>query len=180
MMDAFEMIVAAILERQGFWVRTSVKVELSDKEKRRIGRATNPRWELDVVAYKPTENVLWIVECKSFLDSRGVRAAAFREGSKTSRFKLFNEPETRKTVFGALTRQWTEEKLLLPNPDIKLCLAAGKLAGDAQELRQTFESNHWKLIEPECISRQLREMSNARYENSVIMMTAKLLKDDHP
>ena len=64
--------------------------------------------------------------------------------------------------------------------DTTLCLAAGKLAGDAEELRQIFKSNDWKLIEPAWISGQLRDMSNARYENSVIMMTAKLLKGDQP
>lgn len=179
-MDAFETIIAAILEYQAFWMRTSVKVELSEKEKQTIGRATSPRWELDVVAYNPLKNVLWIVECKSFLDSHGVRAAAFREGSRTSRFKLFNEPKTRETVFEALKRQWTAEKLILPKPDVTLCLAAGKIAGDAEELRQVFQSNNWKLIEPDWISQQLKEMSHRRYQNSVIMMTAKLLRDDQP
>ena len=80
-MDSFESVIASLLERDGFWVRSSVKVELSKAEKRFIGRASSPRWELDLVAFKGKTNELWIVECKSFLDSRGVDIRAFQKGS---------------------------------------------------------------------------------------------------
>jgi hypothetical protein len=52
-MDSFEQVVAEILWREGYWVRTSVKVELTKEEKREIDLPSSPRWELDVVAYKP-------------------------------------------------------------------------------------------------------------------------------
>jgi hypothetical protein len=71
-MDAFEQVVSEILWRDGFWVRSSVKVELTPEDKKAIGRTTSPRWELDVVAYRPSDNVLRIVECKSYLDNPGV------------------------------------------------------------------------------------------------------------
>jgi hypothetical protein len=45
-MDAFEQVVSEILWMSGFWVRTSVKVELTKEEKRLIGRHSSPRWEL--------------------------------------------------------------------------------------------------------------------------------------
>jgi hypothetical protein len=38
-MDAFEQLVSEILWMQRYWVRTSVKVELTKEEKREIGRA---------------------------------------------------------------------------------------------------------------------------------------------
>lgn len=38
-MDAFERIVASVLDRQGFWTRTEVKVDLTKQEKRDIARA---------------------------------------------------------------------------------------------------------------------------------------------
>ena len=87
-MDAFEQAVSEILWMSGFWVRTSVKVELTKEEKRLIGRHSSPRGELDIVGYSGRENILRVVECKSFLDSVGVRACAF-DG---------NEPEEAKTV----------------------------------------------------------------------------------
>ena len=38
-MDAFEQVVGEILWREGYWVRTSVKVELTKDDKRAIGLA---------------------------------------------------------------------------------------------------------------------------------------------
>lgn len=89
-MNAFEQVISEILWHKGYWVRTSVKVELTKEEKRTIGRHSTPRWEIDVVAYSARENILRLVECKSYLDSPGVKAACFDgtdiKGGK--RFKL--------------------------------------------------------------------------------------------
>ena len=35
-MDSFEAVVAAILQRQGYWTQTSVKVDLTKEEKRSL------------------------------------------------------------------------------------------------------------------------------------------------
>ena len=88
--DAFEQLVAEILWMEGYWVRTSVKVELTKEEKRLIGLPSAPRWEVDVVAYNARDNFLRVVECKSYFDSVGVRASAF-DGSNAdhaTRYKL--------------------------------------------------------------------------------------------
>lgn len=70
-MDAFEQVVAEILWTQGYWVRTSVKVNLTKAEKMHIDRSTSPRWELDVVAYSAQTNVINVVECKSYFKLAG-------------------------------------------------------------------------------------------------------------
>ncbi|TWT89758.1 hypothetical protein Mal64_01370 [Pseudobythopirellula maris] len=84
-MDAFESLIATILMRDGFWVQTSLNVKLTKSEKVEIGRHSSPRWELDVVAYRPGDNVLRVVECKSYLDSSGVRLTAFDPTSSYAR-----------------------------------------------------------------------------------------------
>ena len=76
-MDAFEQVVAEILWREGYWVRTSAKVELTKEEKREIELPSSPRWELDVVAYSAKDNHLKVIECKSHLDSPGIRISGF-------------------------------------------------------------------------------------------------------
>jgi len=105
--DAFEAVVAMVLEGQGYWVRTSYKVALTKPEKVEIGRPSSPRWELDVVAYKPAENRLLVVECKSYLDSSGVSYRGFRtdEQEGTGRYKLFNESKTWEVVSRRLFQQ---------------------------------------------------------------------------
>lgn len=37
-MEASEQVVASLLKRDGFWVRSWVKVDLTKEEKRKIGR----------------------------------------------------------------------------------------------------------------------------------------------
>jgi hypothetical protein len=173
-MDAFESIVATILEAEGFWVRRSIRVQLEKKDKRAKGA---PRTELDIVAYCPARNELWVVECKSWLDSRGVKAAALLEkdhpGAK--RFKLFHDEKYCDAVKAALVGQL---RLSGNNPKVRLCLVAGKIAGgDEQKLRVRFEKQDWILRDRKCVQKGVKELATKGYENDVATMTAKILRD---
>jgi hypothetical protein len=173
-MDAFEHVIATILEREGFWVRTTFKVELSKAEKVEIGRPSSPRWELDVVGYRPGDNLLRVVECKSYLDSRGVTRHGFQP--EKSKLKLFNEPKTREVVFRRLVAQLLEAQSIQASPKIQLCLAAGKVvASDADWLAGHFEANGWLLLGPAWIRERLHEIAADGYDNAVAAVTAKLL-----
>lgn len=84
-MDSFEQVVSEILWQEGYWVRTSDKVELTKEEKREINLPSSPRWEIDVVAYKAQNNALLAVECKSYLDNPGVRFNGFDGSNEKER-----------------------------------------------------------------------------------------------
>ena len=180
-MDAFEDIVRLLLERQGYWVRTSFKVELTKAEKRRIGKFSSPRWEIDLVAYNPKTEEILAVECKSFLDSPGVRADALvgndPEGAK--RYKLFNEKRLRDVVFKRLVRQLAEKGACRPSAKVRLCLAAGKIAGkqDHAKLKKHFAKKKWLLLDLEWLQNRLKEAARSPYENNVAVVVAKLLRD---
>lgn len=176
-MDAFETVVASILQRQGYWTLTSVKVELTKKEKRQIGRHSTPQWELDVVAYRGSENEILVVECKSFLDSPGVQRKAFDGSNKKAekRYKLFRDNTLRKVVFQRLKRQLISAGFCAPNPTMRLCLAAGKVRGDEQWLETHFKKKGWLLFGPETIRSELRKLRDAGYENNVAAVVAKML-----
>lgn len=178
-MDAFETVVAMVLEGQGYWVRTSYKVALAKPEKVEIERPSSPRWELDVVAYKPAENRLVVVECKSYLDFRGVSYGGFRtdEQEGTGRYKLFNEPETWSVVSRRLVVQLTEKGLCLPDPSLQLCLAAGNVRNehDRQKLIALFKQRGWQFWDEYWLNRQLTELAESSYENEVAAVVAKLL-----
>ncbi len=176
-MDAFEQVVAAILDRKGFWVRTSVKVSLTPEEKREIGRPSAPRWELDVVAYSGSRNELLVVECKSYLDSYGVRASSF-EGPKAeeeTRYKLFSDEVLRRVVLSRLESQLVEQGFCPPGTKASLCLAAGKIYGDPAPLRAVFEKNGWRLFEADWLREGLVSLADESYDNSVAAVVAKLL-----
>lgn len=178
-MDAFENIVAGLLEQEGYWVRTSFKVNLTKAEKRRIGRASSPRWEIDLVAYKPKTNVVLAVECKSFLDSPGVHCDALtgKETQGAKRYKLFNEPKLRKVVFRRLVKQLAEKGACRPSAKVRLCLAAGKIASkqDHANLERHFARKGWSLFDCNWLRKGFTDAAASKYEDNIAVVVAKLL-----
>jgi hypothetical protein len=176
-MDAFESVIAAILQRKGYWTLTSVKVDLTKEEKRAIGRPSSPRWELDIVAYRPRDNELRVVECKSYLDSPGVDPLVFtgKRPAGEGRYKLFCDETLRTVVLSALEKQLVKAGSCLSNPKVVLALAAGRIAGDEKKLDSTFKQRGWELMGPAEIRGELEALRDSGYENSVAAVVAKLL-----
>jgi len=177
--DAFEQLVSEILWMEGYWVRTSVKVELTKEEKKTIGRPSSPRWELDIVAYCGRDNALRVVECKSYLDSRGVALRAFdgNDAQFAKRFKLFGSWRLRNVVFRRLRKQFVASGSCRAYPEVKLCLACGRIASNADRegLHKHFAKKGWELWDESWLRERLRVMSQRGYENQVSAVVAKLL-----
>jgi hypothetical protein len=179
-MDSFEDVVATVLDRAGYWVRKSVKVQLTREEKRAIDRPSSPRWEIDLVAYRGSSNELLVVECKSYLDSAGVRLASF-DGPKAAdetRYKLFSDERLRTVVLGRLACQLAEQGFCPDGVTARLCLAAGKIHGDPAPLRAYFQSKGWMLFDRAWLRAGLEALATESYENSVASIVAKLLLRD--
>jgi hypothetical protein len=178
-MDSFESVVATILERDGYWVKSTFKVELTKEEKREIGRPSSPRWELDLVAYKGSTNELLVVECKSYLDSPGVRCRAVdgSNHSEAKRYKLFNDDTLRRVVFSRLSKQLENSGACAQSPILMLALAAGKIAteDDRIKLQQYFDTKGWILFDSIWLKDRLKKISKDSYENAVASVVAKLL-----
>lgn len=178
-MDAFEQIVSEILWQEGYWVRTSVKIELTKEEKRTIGRQSCPRWELDIVAYCARDNVLQVVECKSYLDSNGVHASAF-DGSNPNqarRYKLFNDELLRHVVFERLRQQFTAIGACREAPTVRLALVCGKIRNerDRAYIKAHFSRHGWALWDETWLRERLERMASQGYENQIASVVAKLI-----
>ena len=175
-MDAFESLVAMLLEREGYWTTTRFKVDLTSAEKCRIGRPSSPRWEIDVVAYKGSTNELLAVECKSFLDSPGV---VFRHGAfePSSRYKLFTDATLRNVVLRRLARQLVRSGACIARPRVNLCLAIGNVArrSDRTGLNAHFERNGWRLLDEAWLCERLGAAADSAYQDDVAHVVAKLL-----
>jgi hypothetical protein len=106
-MDAFESLVAKLLQQRGYWTWQSYKVEITKEEKRSLGKPSMPRPEIDVLAYKPGENRLLWVECKSYLDSPGVSIEPFTEPDSkwADRYRVFTNDLYREIVSQRLIQQ---------------------------------------------------------------------------
>ena len=179
-MDAFESVVGEILWQDGYWVQSSVKVNLTKTEKVSIRRRTAPRWELDIVGYSGRRNELVVVEYKSYLDSVGVGIGAFdgTNARAAGRFKLFNDATLRNVVFNRLRLQLCEAGLVRGDPDLKLALVCGKIVRerDRVALGDHFKANGWVLWDDVWLREKLDRMSRGSYENSIAAVVAKLLQ----
>jgi hypothetical protein len=176
-MDSFEQVVASILERKGYWTRTALKVALEPEDKHAIDRPSSPRCELDVVGYSGRDNHLVILECKSFLDSPGVRSGTFAGNNPKDekRYKLFFEDTLRKVVLKRLVKQLVHHGFCAPRPRVTFGLAAGRIHGDAAWLQRYFKTKRWQLWTPDFIAKELRSFRHSKYENSVAWVVAKLI-----
>ena len=176
-MDAFESVIATLLEHKGYWTRTGFKVELTKDEKKQIGKPTCPRWEIDVIAYQGKTNTLLVYECKSYLDSSGVRLSSFDSSNDrhADGYKLFNDCVLKQVVFNRLSLQLVEAGLCASSPQMKLCLAAGKIYQDVKLIREHFNKNGWELWEPEDIRKDIEALVDSGYENTIIAIVAKML-----
>jgi hypothetical protein len=175
-MDAFESLIAMLLRHQGYWTMPSFKVELTKEEKRSVGLPSSPRWELDLIAYKGSTNEVLVVECKSYIDSRGVM---FRHGKfePEERYKLFTNGGLRSVVLNRLALQLQATGSCAPSPAIRLCLAAGNIAAnsDREGLARHFEANNWGLFDEAWVRRELRAAADKGYENDVAFVVSKLI-----
>lgn len=176
-MDAFEQLVSEMLWLEGCWVQQSVKVSLTKSEKLTLRKPSLPRFELDIVAYSGRDNLLRIVECKSYLDSRGVIAKELSDGNLKSRYKLFNDAQLRKIVLNRLRQQLVDTGACSSNVNVKLCLACGRIASERSrsELKALFKKNNWELWDETWLRAKLKKMSDGSYENSVSAVVSKLL-----
>ena len=178
-MNAFESLVAGLLEREGFWVRSSFKVELTKAEKREIGRHSSPRWELDLIAYRARDNELRIVECKSLLDSSGVHSRDFNTtgGYNAKRYKLFNSRKLLGVVARRLKIQLIRTGACRPKPSVRLCLAAGHVTSDKEleRMREFFSRKGWILLDPGWIKDRLTHMAGTGYDDNISAVVAKIL-----
>jgi hypothetical protein len=179
-MNAFEHIAARFFEARGYWTRVGVKIDVTKAEKCAVENSSMPRPEVDVVAFKPDPNELLIVECKSYLDSPGVRVESFigKKSVHQDRFKLFTRPKLRELITEKLLAQLRKEGLLLAkSPTVRYGVVAGKIKrGDESKLRALFTDNHWLLITPSDLAQGLREFAARGYEDDIITMVVKVLE----
>jgi Holliday junction resolvase len=168
-----------MLEEKGFWTQTSVKLKITPLIRKVTGR-TDPRPEIDIVAYKGGTNELLLVECKSFLDSGGVNISAFNGKNPKfgKKFKLFTNEKYFMVIKKALVEQFCDEKKISRNPKVQRLLAAGHIAKESkEELKKLFNRRKdWELWSDDKLRQGLTNLAKKGYDNSIATMVVKLLK----
>jgi hypothetical protein len=182
-LDYFETLVKTVLEREGYWMIQSFKVDLTKEEKRELGRPTTPRPEIDLLAFSPVKDQLMVIEVKSYLDSAGVNLEEFKRSYDlpTGRYKLFTCKKYRQIVFNRIKLQLIESGQILASTNLTLGIAAGKIRRNQQgEFREHMASNDWAFFCPDFINRKLNDFVGAGYENDPFYIAAKVLNSKVP
>ena len=177
-MDHFEHLCRLLLEREGYWVRSSFKVNLTKEEKRSTGKHSIPRPEIDLIAYKPCEEKILAIEVKSFFDSPGVHPAALAERHEITqgKYKLFTTKNYREIVFRRLQIDLIESGLTLKKLPVHLGLIAGNVQNKRElELQKLMDHNGWFYWSPEAIKKRVISFAQESYENEASIITAKIL-----
>ncbi len=175
-MHYFEELVRFLLERDGFWARTSHRVNLTKEEKRMIGRPSSPRPEIDVLAYHPRDNVLLVIEVKSYLDSPGVAHehidAEFVRGEG---YRLFKDEAYRRVLFRRLQSDLVDEGAINGTVSLLPGIVVGKVKGDEVPLEQFFAQRGWFFWGPSRLVEKLARTADMGYTDNPFVYAAKLL-----
>ena len=138
-----------------------------------------PRPEIDILAYKASDNLLVWVECKSYLDSGGVRIEYFTDPTNINwaRYKVFTWPKYKRIVSEELINQVIQSGLVRGRPTLKYCLVAGHIAReyDRSELHDYFHKQGWILYDENWIKQGLDKLAKIGYEDNVSVIVAKLI-----
>lgn len=177
-MDHFERIIATLLEAEGYWVRSSFKIDVTQEEKRDIGKHSIPRPEIDLLALNFSNNRVLALEAKSYLDSPGVKLDQLKmqHDVPEGRYKLFTSQRYRSIVLARLLQDLIKCGMANSQTKITLGLAAGKVYRRQSELvREFMEGNHWLFWSPEDIKEKVTALAERGYENDPAIITAKIL-----
>ncbi|ELE1907205.1 hypothetical protein ACW0FU_002742 [Vibrio vulnificus] len=177
-MELFEGIIKTLLEHEGYWVRQSFKVNVTKEEKRAIGKHSIPRPEIDLLAFKPGNNEVLVIEAKSYFDSSGVRLKELLESFDipNGRYKLFTCENYRNIVFSRLHQDLLEQGLVNENCRYKLGLVAGNVyQNKSLDIDEYFQANDWFFWSPEMVKDKVNNLASMGYENNTATLTAKIL-----
>lgn len=177
-MDAFEDLTSQLLIESGLWVLQSVKVELTQEEKKKINKPTTPRPEIDIVAYDRSEDTLYLIEVKSYIDSNGVKIEdlTVEYEIQEGRYKLLTCQNYRNVIKKRLRNQMIKRKYITQETKLNFGLIAGNIhKNNYKEIKKLYNSKNWFFWGPEEIKDKIRELSKKGYEDNAVIMTAKLL-----
>ncbi len=177
-MDAFEQIIGQLLEEEKYWVRHSVKIELTPAEKKLIGKPSTPRPEIDIAALDIQTNTIFLLEVKSFLDSPGVyyEHVTAEQTQQEGRYKLLTSENYRVVLWDRLKSDWQHSGHINSETKISFGLIAGKVHKSREsELVKYFADKGWLFWGPTIIKEKMKKLATKGYENNAVTIAAKLL-----
>ncbi len=180
-MDCFETIAATLFEFDGYWVRRSFKVNVTQQDKKSLGKDSMPRPEIDLLAFKPREDLIIAFEAKSYLDSPGVPLAEITTPQEKSegRYKIFTCETYRNIIIKQLREDLIAKGMARESTKIKLGLIAANVKGGEEastQLANHMKLQGWEFWGPATVTEKLEALAGLDYENDVAVIASKILK----
>ena len=184
-MEAFESILMDALRQDGYWCVGNYRVAWPslDHKVRAHASKSEPRVEIDVLAYRPTTDRLYVVECKSFQESGGADLGeVLRPKKGRLRYKLFQIEERWAVVSGVLRDQLLKAGLIRQDTTIErgLAFSAIRQTKNVQQDAEAIRAKGWWLIEPSWIAEQIEHALKSGYVNSEPLVLAKMMRSIPP
>lgn len=180
-MDAFEEIIGKLLLEEQYWVRHSVKINLTKEEKREISKPTTPRPEIDIIIYDLKIDTLYLLEVKSFLDSSGVKLDDIKDLQEvqTGRYKVLTSEKYQNVITKRLQTDWVNKGLIKQSTIISFGLVAGKVYQNKEnEMDNYLKKKGWFFWGPTTVKLKLENLVSNGYENSLVTVVSKILLRD--
>ncbi len=177
-MDYFESLCKTLLEDDGYWVRQSYKIQLSDEQKNQLGKPSLHRSEIDLLTFNHGKNELLFIEVKSFLDSPGVRLSDLREEHNLpeGKYKIVTCQMYREMIQSQLKYQLIEEGLVSHTTKTRFGLIFGKVRPRDELGIQSFcQEKNWFYWSPNEVRERVKKLALKGYENEPSVITAKIL-----
>lgn len=175
--DTFEQLVGEMFEANGWWIRRNVLLgmpaEAGPEEEKRPAR----RCQLDLVAYKPSDGIVLAIECKAYLDSRGIGTHNLTGSARSRRvLRLFNDRDHNAWVGEELKRRYQELGLCRPGDRVRFALACARIVETRRDVLEAwFRERDFELVGPERIASYLRDMGRDRGGRTAPAVAARLL-----
>ena len=150
----------------------------SKEEKKKTGKPSIPRPEIDLVALNQSENHILVLEVKSFFDSPGVRLSELdiEYNKATGKYKLFTNKNYWTIVLSRLKKDFIKQGMADKKTRFTLGLVAGNVyQNKTEEIRKLFNEKGWFFLGPDEIKDRVLALAKKGYQNSPIFMTAKIL-----
>lgn len=170
-MHAFEEIIRAMLETDGWWVVGDYRVDFSVQDKRDIGNPYTPGPGIDLLAYQPVDNRVAVIECKSLRD--GLNNAEDFQGKYRSRYRLFTDTDYQRMLLRRLHDQFDRDRMVRPGVAYELWLIARYVSPRLRpDLNALFAEPHdppWVLHGQEWLRDRLpRILSKANPDDAAV------------
>jgi hypothetical protein len=180
-MNSFETILGLYLQEKNYWIRHSVKVKLEPEDKAKLKLPTIPRAEIDLVAYNVIDDILILIEAKSYLNSAGVTIGGL-SGSDTktkNRYRLLNNKKYQSLVTSRLISDFIKKGIIKNSTTIKYALAAAKVQPKSKDNVAAFlKRQGYLFFDPADIKETIKKLADSDWDDNVITVTVKITESN--